>query len=146
MKTLIAFLLGFLSCAALAGLGSTPSSFGSGTPATTTAFGAGGGPIYTDQKRTLDSGTVVHEYVNAGGIVFAVSWSGPFMPDLDVLLGSYFQYLLAQSQKQSRGDRSHIEVRRDDVVIYSGGRMGAFEGKAWLPALLPAGFKTSDVR
>jgi uncharacterized protein DUF2844 len=37
-------------------------------------------------------------------------------------------------------------VQQDDLVIVSAGRMGAFEGKAWLPGLLPASFNTSDIR
>jgi len=76
--------------------------------------------------------------------VFAVSWSGPFLPDLKEMLGAHFDTMVA-AQRQRRGGRSPIVVTRDDVVIISGGHVGAFEGKAWIPAKLPAGFKPADL-
>jgi hypothetical protein len=70
--------------------------------------------------------------------VFAVTWSGPFLPDLRSLLGTHFQTL--EQQQAAGASRSAVVVRRDDLVLVSAGRMGAFEGRAWLPRLLPAGF------
>src|ERR1700722_19006066 len=34
--------------------------------------------------------TVVDEYVSPAGTVFAVAWHGPFVPDMQQILGSYF--------------------------------------------------------
>ena len=35
-------------------------------------------------------GGQIKEYTNAKGVVFAVTWRGPFKPDLHQLLGDYF--------------------------------------------------------
>ncbi len=146
MNTFIALLLCVCSSSASAGLGSTPASLGPSSGSSAATVASLRGATYTDQKTTLDSGTEVHEYLNAEGIVFAVSWSGPFLPDLKELLGTHFESLLDQSRKQAGRGHSHVGVRHDDVIIYSGGRMGAFEGKAWAPALLPAGFDIINIR
>ncbi len=142
MKTLVAMLLAFFVSGSWAGLGGHPAQFGAKAiraqvqSATTPVTG------YTANQTTLDSGTVVREYVDAGGTVFAVSWSGPFLPDLKQLLGGYFDVLSAPpgNPQQRHGHRT---IRQSDVVIQSGGHMGAFEGRAWLPGKLPAGFDPS---
>lgn len=99
---------------------------------------------YTDVRHELDSGTQVREYVDASGKVFAVSWSGPFLPDLKELLGAHFEAMQAQA---NRGDSiSRLTRQGKEVVIVSTGRMGAFEGRAWLPAMLPSGFDASGAK
>lgn len=93
---------------------------------------------WSQVQRQLPSGTTVHEFVDARGAVFAVAWSGPFLPDLRALLGRHFETFGRQVRQD--GLRSPVVVRRDDVVIVSAGRLGAFEGRAWLPGRLPAQF------
>lgn len=110
------------------------------TPATTTA-----GVPYTDISRTLKSGTLVHEYVDASGAVFAVSWSGPFKPDLKRLLGRHFDRFVQGGGPQS-AHRSRVDIDTADLVVRSGGHMGAYEGHAWLPAKLPAGFDPREMK
>jgi len=102
-------------------------------PVTTAATG------YTVNRATLDSGATVHEYVDASGTVFGVSWSGPVPPDLKQLLGPYFDALAAPGTNPHRL-RGHRMVQQPDVVIESGGHMGAFEGRAWVRGKLPTGF------
>jgi hypothetical protein len=146
MKMFLALLLSAGAATAFAGLGSAPSQPGprilSQSAVTTPASGA----AWTDLKETLDSGTEVHEYVNAQGTVFAVSWSGPFLPDLKEVLGASFDTMVKHVQERAGGARSQVRVQQDDVVIFSGGRPGAFQGRAWIPALLPPGFDTNAVR
>ena len=50
-------------------------------------------------------GIRVREYASTNGIVFGVTWNGPWMPDLRQLLGPYFnQYMVAaQGKKAARG-------------------------------------------
>src|SRR4051794_38770549 len=104
------------------------------------------GAAYTDISRTLRSGTVVHEFVDATGAVFAVSWSGPFKPDLKRLLGRHFGKLQhGDGQGQGQANRSRLDVDAGDFVVQSGGHMGAFEGRAWLPARVPAGFDLQEM-
>lgn len=148
MKTaFFALSLSLCSAAAFAALGGAPSapvprilSGGAIAAAATPA------PAFTESRRTLESGTEVHEWVNAGGIVFAVAWSGPYLPDLREQLGTHFQALTDRQRRQAPGSRSRVDVRQADLVIFSGGRMGAFEGRAWIPSLLPAGFDTADIK
>ncbi|WP_082522116.1 DUF2844 domain-containing protein [Ramlibacter sp. Leaf400] len=96
------------------------------------------GARYTQLTRRLESGTEVREYADAAGTVFAVSWSGPFLPDLRALLGTHFAAL--EEHASGVGRASAVSIQRPEVAILSGGRMGAFQGRAWLPRQLPAGF------
>lgn len=57
---------------------------------------------------TLATGTHIRQYVSSQGLVFAVTWSGPFLPELRVLLAKYFDTIEAESARTSRAGRSHI--------------------------------------
>ena len=46
--------------------------------------------LYTVQEVQLETGTMVQQYVTSAGLVFAISWRGPVLPDLSILLGDYF--------------------------------------------------------
>ena len=127
-----------------AALGGAPEDFGAAST-TAAANVSPAGAIYSVRSTTLDTGTTVREYV-AGGRVFAVTWDGPMLPDLKALLGKYFDAMVAESQKAPRAGRSRIGVNLPAVVINSGGHMRAFEGSAWIPAQLPAGFTPDDLR
>jgi hypothetical protein len=94
---------------------------------------------------TLASGTVVREFVGPSGTVFAVAWQGPFKPDLNQLLGTYFPRLVAAGQMR-HADHRALAVRAPDVVIESGGRMRAFTGRAYLPEMVPATLSLGDIR
>jgi len=89
---------------------------------------------------------VVREYVSsASGQVFAVTWQGPFMPDLKQVLGDHFATFV-ESTGQERIGRGHALVSRPEVVIHSGGHMRSFTGKAYLPGQLPEGVRIEDIR
>src|SRR5271170_675169 len=45
---------------------------------------------------------VVREYVSPDGKVFGVAWQGPFMPDLQQILGTYFQQFSVAAQEAKR--------------------------------------------
>ena len=98
------------------------------------------GASYTDLQSQLPNGIVVHEYANASGTVFAVAWSGPFQPDLKALLGPWFDTYTGQAAQRKDAGHSHMAVRDADLVVVSTGRMGAFQGRAWLVSLLPKDF------
>jgi len=95
------------------------------------------GARYTVLASRQDSGTDVREYANADGIVFAVTWNGPFLPDLRALLGSYFKDM--EQHSAGAGRSSAVSIQTPELTLLSGGRMGAFRGRAWLPRQLPAG-------
>ncbi|HXD39679.1 MAG TPA: DUF2844 domain-containing protein [Ramlibacter sp.] len=145
MKALVAALLAITMNCGWAGLGSSPANLGPRMLSAQNQSGSTGLETYTQVEKKLESGTVVHEYVDAGGTVFAVSWSGPYLPDLKEILGTHFDTMVAHAGNARRGGR-HLVVNQPGLVIVSRGHMGAFDGHAWLPAKLPAGFKPGDIK
>jgi hypothetical protein len=128
-----------------AALGGLPEQFS--TEGSTAASSVSSpGSNYVMRDTTLASGTHLREYVSGSGVVFAVTWDGPMLPDLKALLGKYFDTMVAESAKAPRAGRARIGVNLPEVVINSGGHMRAFEGSAWIPAEFPAGFTADDVR
>jgi hypothetical protein len=116
-----------------------------GATAASEATTAGGDAVYTISQSTLDSGTVVREYSDTGGKVFAVSWSGPTLPDLRTLLGEKFAVMTGAAGARAKAGHSQLALARPDVVVVSNGHMRAFAGHAWLPGALPAGFDTTTI-
>ncbi len=81
----------------------------------------------------------VTEYV-AGGVVFAISWSGPVIPDMSRLLGTYFpQYAAKLQARQITGRNTPIAVQTPTLVVHASGHMRAYSGSAYAPALVPTG-------
>jgi Protein of unknown function (DUF2844) len=101
--------------------------------------------LYTVHELTTPNGTTVREFVGADGAVFAVSWQGPLLPDLRLLLGKHFETLLSAERSQP-ATHSKLLLERPDVVIHSEGRVRAFSGRAWLPQLVPAGVDVTELR
>lgn len=103
--------------------------------------------LYSTHVTQLESGTVVREFSNSNGVVFAVFWQGPVLPDLTQLLGRYFKtFKSATEQARASGRRGgSMGLARDDLVVSSNGRMRDFFGYAYAPALVPAGVSIQDV-
>ena len=147
----LALSLASLPCRA--SLGTAPSDFGnksvrharvlaaaSGAAGASTAAAA----AYDVNTSVLDNGTTVREYV-ANGVVFAVSWTGPFLPDLRALLGQQFTTLTSETARRPKAGNSQVRIVRPDVTIESTGHMRAYSGRAWVTSLLPAGFDTDEI-
>jgi hypothetical protein len=136
-----------------ASLGRAPSAFSGTTTvhqartlAAATSTGASkGSASYNVSTTTLAGGTTVREYVGTDGVVFAVTWNGPFLPDLRELLGQHFATLRNESARQPKAGRGQIRVAQPDVTIESGGHMRAYTGRAWINSRLPAGFDTDTL-
>lgn len=151
------FMLSLLQGAlAWAALGSAPSDFGSPVTqtrmaarslaaTTTTTTTADTTAVYTVSQSTLDSGTIVREYMDSNSVVFAVSWKGPTLPDLRTLLGDKFTVMTSNAAKRPKAGHSQLAVDQSDLVIISNGHMRAYAGQAWIPSALPAGFDTSTI-
>jgi hypothetical protein len=131
----------------LASLGGAPTKF-DGTSARHTRVLAAAAPSsgYRVEVTTLPSGTTVREYVGADGLVFAVSWNGPFLPDLRSLLGQHFDTLTSESVRHPKAGHSRVRVEQPDLTIESAGHMRAYTGRAWINSMLPAGFHTGDIQ
>lgn len=104
-------------------------------------------PTYRVQRTVQESGTLVSEFVRPDNVVFAVSWQGPILPDLKVLLGTYFDVFAAPAEVplRTRSLGSPLALKTDAVVIQSVGRMRGFRGYAYVPSLVPASLRISDV-
>ncbi len=97
--------------------------------------------LYSVFESELENGTVVKEFANATGMVFAVSWTGPMLPDLKGLLGSHFETFTAGANQARRPGSlgTPLNIAQDKVVIRSNGRMRHFFGHAYTPDQIPAG-------
>jgi hypothetical protein len=95
---------------------------------------------YDLHEITTSGGTVIREYMTSGGKVFAVSWRGPFMPNLQQLFGSYYQqFQTAAATSAQASSHRLLRIAQPDFVMQASGRMGSFHGKAYVPGLVPAG-------
>jgi|SRR5579863_4165132 len=106
-------------------------------------------PGYSVQEFTAANGTDVREYVSPSGVIFAISWSGPAMPNLQQTLGTYFaQYQTAVKTQRSRGPRGghhHLEIHSPSLVVHVGGHMRQYFGLAYAPSLLPPNVSVADL-
>jgi hypothetical protein len=100
---------------------------------------------YTVSEVVEPSGTTVREYIGADNVVFAVSWQGPSMPNLQQLLGSYADQFTAAASEPHQGRRA-VAIQSDQLVLRSGGHMRSFAGSAYVPALLPQGVTPDNIR
>ena len=99
---------------------------------------------YDVHEITTPAGVHVREYL-ANGRVFAVSWQGPVIPDLRQLLGAYYASYAQGASAPHPGGHRHLRVEQPGLVVESNGRMRAFYGRAWDPALLPPNFSAADI-
>jgi len=102
---------------------------------------------YAVHETVYDNGTRVQEFVSPVGLVFAVAWQGPVLPDLSLWLGRFHaSYRLETEQRRLAGLRGGpVAIARDGLVLRSNGRMRQFFGHAHAPALVPAGLNIQDV-
>lgn len=155
---IVAGAIGLAAAQAVAGLGRAPLVAKAGvhtngaTPLATAALKSVvsapvPGGLYTTHQLTLATGTVVTEYANSGGVVFAVTWVGPVLPDLTALLGDYFPTFMAQTdRRRAAGFRGGpVQVDANGLTVVSAGRMGHFSGYAYAAALVPSGVDIATV-
>lgn len=111
---------------------------------------------YVMHEITATSGAKVREFVTPGGAVFGVAWEGQQPPDLQQLLGPYYQQARqarqAQLQDQNtsqnapRAHRAPVAIQTPGLVLYEGGHVRSFHGAAYIPQLIPPGVQASDIR
>jgi hypothetical protein len=99
---------------------------------------------YRVHEIQLPSGTVMREFAAAGGNVFAVTWSGPAIPNLRQALGRYFDGYVAAAKANRAGHR-HFQMRQSDFVMQTTGHMRAFTGYAYLPQAMPSGTSADEL-
>jgi Protein of unknown function (DUF2844) len=137
----IAFLVLSLSLPAFAALGGDVASVRQdqahmkGTLKTTQA------EAYSIHEISAPGSVVVKEYATAAGKVFAITWHGQFIPNMQQLLGTYFdQYsLAAKTQRESQYGHRPLNIQQPGLVLQTGGHMRAYQGRAYVPEMVPQG-------
>jgi hypothetical protein len=96
----------------------------------------------------LDSpARTVREYVAPSGVVFAVTWEGLSPPDLDAVLGAYAAPVRgALAQGGGHTGRRTRRIEAGGAVVETWGHMRAMHGRAYVPALVPAGVALDEIR
>jgi hypothetical protein len=102
---------------------------------------------YDVQEITGESGLRMREFLTRDGVVFAVTWAGPVMPNLQHLLAARFtNYATGLARIAHRGLQRSVRVALPELVVESSGHLRAYSGRAYLPALIPMGISTADLR
>jgi len=103
---------------------------------------------YTIQTVVQTGGTTIHEYIGTDGTVFAVSWAGPFMPNLRQLFGTYFSSYQNEAARLRANTNGHGPLSVDDgeLVVQSTGGMHNFTGNAYLKSHVPGTFSVDLIR
>ena len=100
---------------------------------------------YDRHESTTAAGIRIHEYVSRAGTVFAVTFDGPSIPDLKVLLGTqYGAYVVATSSR--RVNHKVLSIHTPDLVMQVVKLPRGFSGEAHVPGLVPAGVNRSELR
>lgn len=102
---------------------------------------------FSTREVALETGTFVVEYIDSGGLVFAISWAGPVLPPLDQWLGPYFSRFseAVTLDRQASNLGTPLRIDTDKLVVKSRGRMRSFTGYAYVPESVPAGLRMQDV-
>ncbi|MGA9528750.1 MAG: DUF2844 domain-containing protein [Terriglobales bacterium] len=150
MKLLfIVLLLGtlLLPLQAFAGLGSDETSISGDQSQMKGSLRVRQAGPYAVHEIHAASGTVVREYVSSAGLVFAVTWQGPFVPNMEQLLGSYFQQYSAgvQATKAAYVGRRPLNLQLPGLVVQMNGYMRSFHFRAYIPQQIPAGAKAEEL-
>lgn len=104
-------------------------------------------PAYEVHSIQSPAGTIVNEYLSPEGKVFAVAWHGPFMPEMQQILGAYFQQYSAALQTQApHYGHNPLNIQQPGLVVQTGGHMRAYFGRAYLPAELPQGVEANEIK
>jgi hypothetical protein len=102
---------------------------------------------YSVHAMRAPGGTVVNEFVTPEGKVFAVAWHGQFPPQLQQLLGTYFQeYTTALAAQEKHYGHRPLNLQTPDLVVQMSGHMRAYTGRAYLPDALPTGVTADEIQ
>lgn len=143
--TILALVFLVVSVPAAATLGEDVASVRADQTQMDAALQITGAAKFAVHEILVPSGTVIKEYVSPAGMVFAVSWEGPSLPDLRQLLGRYFDEYIGtlRSRDVGRGSR---RTQGPGLVVQSGGHMRAFFGRAYVPQMLPRGVLAEEIK
>ena len=101
---------------------------------------------YVTHEIQVPTGQVVREFVSPDGTVFGVAWDGPFQPDLQQLLGSYFEPVKQAYAAQQRTGHGPVSIETSGFVFRSSGHARNFHGSAYVPRMVPEGVDVSEIQ
>lgn len=150
MKALItgvALLLIFLPLHAKAALGGDVTSMNADRAHMKGSLDVRQSGLFTVHEIKAANRTMVREYISPAGVVFAVGWQSQFIPDMQQLLGAYFeQYSQGVKQlKASYVGRRPLDLQLSGLVVQMSGHMRAYSGRAYIPEQVPQGVKVEDL-
>ena len=92
--------------------------------------------------------TVVREFISSDGRVFGVAWQGPFIPNMQQILGTYFQqYSAAAKEAKSKyAGRRPMNIQQPGLVVQTSGHMRSYWGRAFVPDMVPQGVSAQEIR
>ena len=99
---------------------------------------------YDLHEATSADGTVLREYLDKSGKVFALSWHGPRSPNVPALLGAHAAHYAAVRTRFSNHHVVNIDEPGFAVSIVKLPR--GWRGQAVLPAAIPAGVARNELR
>ena len=92
------------------------------------------------------TGAVVREFATSSGKIFAVTWHGPWPPDLQHLLGTHFaEFQQAVQSPNARAAHGPLTIQQGNLVVELGGHMRDFAGRAYLSDQVPAGVRAEGI-
>ena len=101
--------------------------------------------FYSVQEMQTPSGTTVRQFISPEGVVFGVTWQGA-APNLEQLLGAYFDSFEASSNRQRSPRGRGIHIDDGDLVVDTGGHMRFVVGRAFLRSKMPPQVTDDDIR
>jgi Protein of unknown function (DUF2844) len=101
---------------------------------------------YVKHEIQTPTGQLVREFVSPEGTVFGVAWEGPFQPDLQQVLGSYFEPVKQAVSAQQRHGHGPISVETSGFVFQQGGHARSFHGRAYVPSMVPQGVDVTEIQ
>lgn len=119
----------------------TPSSIRSYTLLTKTANYS----VYESKNKQ----NTIHQYADSSGRVFAVTWQGKSMPNMDSTLGTAYhqQYLEAKAQQKPHQYGLRMSyVTTPSLVVQTFGIGQNFSGKAYLSNAVPNEVNINEVK
>src|SRR5437773_10951029 len=91
------------------------------------------------------AGTTIRQFISPQGTVFAVCWQGS-APNLEQLLGNYFeQFVAASKQQRSRRGRG-IHIDDGDLVLDTRAHLRFVVGRAFLHSKTPSQVTSDEMR
>lgn len=100
-------------------------------------------PLGIHQQTIMDARNITITEFSVNSVVFALRWTGPTLPDYAVFLANYFP-AYQQAQPLAQGHyRQPIAIRLNHLVVHANGHMGAYQGSAYDPTLVPSGLSLS---